>query len=120
MVGCDRSNVEIMHMVLDAFPSNPCIINSVLGVEIYEISQVCQSDRLAVAAGQRKQMEEREGKHRQGIKSTAEEEHSQKLNALPLVSSFRKWTPVFVEYHLEVHILCLSCQHVMCAELQVR
>ena len=87
-------------------------------VEIYEISQVCPSDRLAVAAGQRKQMEGREGKHRQGIKSKAE--HSLKLKALPLVSSFRKWTPVLVEYQLEVHILCLSCQHVMCAELQVR
>lgn len=32
VVGCDRSNVEIMHMVLDAFPSNPCIINSFLGL----------------------------------------------------------------------------------------
>jgi hypothetical protein len=29
---CVRSNVEIMHMVLDAFPSNPCIINSFLGL----------------------------------------------------------------------------------------
>ena len=77
---------------------------------------MCQSDRLAVAAGQRKQMEGREGKHRQGIKSA---EHSQKLDELPLVNSFTKWTAMFVEYHLEVHILCLSCQHVMCAELQV-
>lgn len=30
VVGCD--NGEIMHMVLEAFPSAPCIINSFLGL----------------------------------------------------------------------------------------
>ena len=32
MVGCDSRNVEIMHMALYASPSNPCIINSFLGL----------------------------------------------------------------------------------------
>lgn len=80
MVGCD--NGEIMHMVLEAFPSAPCIINSFLGLRFMKSRRyarqtdgqtACQG--LAVARRQRKQKEGKAGedprvnKHWRGVVS---------------------------------------------------
>jgi hypothetical protein len=66
--------------------------------------------RQLLAGKESKRKEGSKGKH---WNSTVE--HSQKLNALLLVSSLRKWVELLAEYHWALRSV-LNCQHVMCAK----
>jgi hypothetical protein len=57
VVGCD--NGEIMHMVLDAFPSAPCIINSYLGLRFMKSRGYASQSRQLLAGKESKRKDAR-------------------------------------------------------------